>query len=71
MANTMVTRINGKQFIATSTRRKELELAKQAQEEEADYYEPLTASDIAWSAAIFSGLLISIIFTIIMIWGVL
>lgn len=73
MTNQMVTFEGGKRFIATSIKRKEMQQQAQTQAEalEFDYYEPLTVIDMLWSIAIFSGFLISIIFTIIMIWGVL
>ena len=74
MTNQMVT-FNGinatqRRTIATMTKRKQMR-AEALETPQMDYYEPLTVADIAWSTAIFGGFIILIIFTIIMIWGVL
>lgn len=74
MTNQMVT-FNGinatqRRTIATTTKRKQMR-AEALESTQMDYYAPLTVSDVLWTIGIFSGFLISIIFTIIMIWGVL
>ncbi|GEM_PF-4160248 len=74
MTNQMVT-YNGinapqRRTIATTTKRKQeqLEALESAQ---ADYYAPLTVSDVLWSIAIYGGFILALVFTAIMIGGVL
>lgn len=73
MTNQMVTFEGGKRFIATSIKRKEMQQQAQAQAEavEFDYYAPLTVSDVLWSIAIYGGFIVALVFTGIMIGGVL
>lgn len=73
MTNQMVTFEGGKRFIATSIKRKEMQQQAQAQAEavEFDYYAPLTVADVLWSIAIYGGFILAMVFTGVMIGGVL
>ena len=74
MTNQMVT-YNGinapqRRTIATTTKRKQahLEALETAQ---TDYYEPLTVADVLWSIAIYGGFILALVFTGVMIGGVI
>ena len=71
MTNQMVTFEGGKRFIATSIKRKEMQQQAQAEAVESDYYAPLTVSDVLWSIAIYGGFIVALVFTAIMIGGVI
>ena len=71
MANQMVTFEGGKRFIATSIKRKEMQQQAQAEAVDFDYYAPLTVTDVLWSIAIYGGFILALVFTGIMIGGVL
>ena len=73
MTNQMVTFEGGKRFIATSIKRKEMQQQAQAQAEavEFDYYAPLTVAYVLWSIAIYGGFILAMVFTGVMIGGVL
>lgn len=71
MTNQMIT-YNGinatqRRTIATTTKRKQAQL----ETAQADYYEPLTVADVLWSIAIYGGFIVALIFTAIMIGGVI
>lgn len=53
--------------IATTTKRKKAQL----ESAKTDYYEPLTLADVLWSTAVYGGFIAALIFTGIMIGGVL
>ena len=71
MANQMVTFEGGKRFIATSIKRKEMQQQAQVEAVEFDYYAPLTVSDVLWSIAIYGGFILAMVFTGVMIGGVI
>jgi len=77
MTNQMVT-FNGinalqRRTIATTTKRKQaqLEALEALETAQTDYYAPLTVADVLWSIAIYGGFIIALVFTGIMIGGVL
>lgn len=74
MTNQMVT-FNGinapqRRTIATTTKRKQAQL-EALESAQTDYYEPLTVADVLWSIAIYGGFIVALVFTGIMIGGVL
>lgn len=74
MTNQMVT-YNGinapqRRTIATTTKRKQAQL-EALETAQTDYYEPLTVANVLWSVAIYGGFIVALVFTGIMIGGVL
>lgn len=74
MTNQMIT-YNGinatqRRTIATTTKRKQAQL-EALESAKTDYYEPLTVADVLWSIAIYGGFIVALIFTAVMIGGVL
>ena len=74
MTNQMIT-YNGinatqRRTIATTTKRKQAQL-EALESAQTDYYEPLTVADVLWSIAIYGGFIVALVFTGIMIGGVL
>lgn len=74
MTNQMVT-YNGinapqRRTIATTTKRKQAQL-EALETAQTDYYEPLTVVDVLWSIAIYGGFIVALVFTGIMIGGVI
>ena len=74
MTNQMVT-YNGinapqRRTIATTTKRKQAQL-EALETAQTDYYEPLTVADVLWSIAIYGGFILALVFTGVMIGGVI
>lgn len=74
MTNQMVTFIGinatQRRTIATTTKRKQAQL-EALETAQTDYYAPLTVADVLWSIAIYAGFILALIFTGVMIGGVL
>jgi len=66
MTNQMVT-FNG---INAPQRRKQAQL-ETLETAQTDYYAPLTVADVLWSIAIYGGFIVAMVFTAIMIGGVI
>lgn len=74
MTNQMVT-FNGinapqRRTIATTTKRQQAQL-EALETAQTDYYAPLTLADVLWSIAIYGGFILALVFTGIMIGGVI
>ena len=74
MTNQMIT-YNGinatqRRTIATTTKRKQAQL-EALETAQTDYYAPLTVSDVLWSIAIYGGFILALVFTGVMIGGVI